>query len=192
MKQLIFATSNANKLKEIRLIIDGDYEVLGLQDIGHTQEIPEPFNTLEENAVHKVNTIAKLYNINCFAEDTGLMIDALNGEPGVFSARYAGEEKSAKANIAKVLANLGKTTNRAAKFKTVIALFEDGVIHKFDGEVHGTITMQPEGNNGFGYDPIFYKAKFGKTFAEIPLEVKNEISHRKKATEKLINYLKKS
>jgi len=103
MKQLIFATSNANKLKEIRLIVDGDYEILGLQDIGHIQEIPEPFNTLEENAVHKVNTIAKLYNINCFAEDTGLMIDALNGEPGVFSARYAGEEKSAEANIAKVL-----------------------------------------------------------------------------------------
>jgi len=192
MKQLVFATSNENKLKEIQLIIGSTYDLLSLADIKYTQEIDEPYLNLEENALHKAKTIFKAHQINCFAEDTGLMIDALNGEPGVFSARYAGEQRSAKDNINKVLDALNEVEEkkRTARFKTVIALIFDEKEYEFVGEVEGLIAAKPIGNNGFGYDSIFYHPKFGKTFAQITIDEKNKISHRKKATEQLINFLK--
>ncbi len=192
MKRLVFATGNLNKLKEIQLIVGDEYELLSLNDIGHTQEIEEPYNTLEENATHKAKTIFKVHQINCFAEDTGLMIDALNGEPGVFSARYAGTHRSAEDNMNKVLQQLSNVEQkkRTAKFKTVISLILNEKEYKFIGEVNGFINSKPMGNNGFGYDPIFYYPEFGKTFAQITVDEKNKISHRKKATKKLINFLK--
>lgn len=190
--QLVFATSNINKLKEIQAIVGNEYQLLSLKDIGYTQEIEEPYNTIEENALHKAKTIFKSHQINCFAEDTGLLIDALNGEPGVFSARYAGEHKSAEDNINKVLQQLKgvEQPKRKAKFKTAIALILNGKEYEFIGEAEGFINLKPIGSNGFGYDSIFFYPKFGKTFAQISLDEKNKISHRKKATQKLINFLK--
>jgi len=190
LKKLVFATSNINKLREIRRMIGSMYELLSLEDIGHNTEIEEPFETLEANALHKAQTIFNLYNINCFAEDTGLMIEALNGEPGVYSARYAGVQRSANDNIQKVLKNMEDIKNRKAKFKTVVALIINGESHQFIGGLEGVINKLPIGNHGFGYDPIFFYPKFGKTFAQITIDEKNKISHRKKSIEKLINYLK--
>lgn len=192
MKQLVFATSNSNKLKEIQLIIGEDYKLLSLADINYTKEIEEPYKTLEENAIHKARTIFNAHQINCFAEDTGLMIDALNGEPGAFSARYAGKQRSAEDNMNKVLNALKgvEEQKRTARFKTVISLIFDGKEYEFVGEAKGLIAAKPAGTNGFGYDPIFYYPEFGKTFAQIPIDEKNKISHRKKATEQIINFLK--
>jgi len=192
MKELVFATGNANKLAEISKIIGDGYRLLSLKDIEHTTEIEEPYATLEENALHKAETIFKIHQINCFAEDTGLLIDALNGEPGVFSARYAGKHRSAVDNINKVLQQLNgvSESERKARFKTVIALIIEGKSYEFVGEVEGFINLKPVGTNGFGYDPVFYYPDFGKTFAQITIDEKNKISHRKKATQKLINFLK--
>jgi len=179
-------------LIEYFYIIGDEYQLLSLKDIGHTEDIEEPYSTLEENALHKANTIFKTHQINCFAEDTGLLIDVLNGEPGVFSARYAGKQRSAEDNINKVLQKMKgvEQDKRKARFKTVIALILNGKAYEFVGEVEGFINLEPVGTNGFGYDPIFYYADFGKTFAQISLDKKNKISHRKKATQKLINFLK--
>jgi XTP/dITP diphosphohydrolase len=165
-------------------------QLLSLKDIGCNEEIPEEQATLEGNASQKAFFIYNKYGYNCFADDTGLEIDALNGEPGVYSARYAGEEKSAEANMDKVLAGLLKIKNRNARFRTVISLVIDGIENQFEGLVEGTILNEKRGISGFGYDPIFQPEGFSKTFAEMNLTDKNKISHRGRAVEKLVLYFK--
>ena len=190
MTSLIFATNNINKVVEVRSILQDQFTIRSLAEAGIDIDIPEPFETLEENALEKARVIHKLTNANCFAEDTGLEVDALNGEPGVKSARYAGEERSFEKNIAKLLANLKDKQNRSAQFKTIISLILDGEEHIFDGICKGIIIASPKGTAGFGYDPVFIPQGSNKTFAEMDLEEKNRYSHRKKAIEKLTQYLK--
>jgi len=189
--KLVFATGNQNKLKEINQIVSNKFEIISLNELGFTDDIPEPFETLEENALHKAKFIAEKFKVNCFAEDTGLLVEALNGEPGVFTARYAGDHKNADDNMAKLLENLKHTDNRKAKFKTVIALILNGKEHTFVGEALGLISESKSGISGFGYDPVFKPLQSSKTFAEMNAAEKNNISHRKKATQKLLNYLNK-
>lgn len=190
---LVFATHNTNKLKEIQTLLKNtQFNIKGLQQIGCTEEIPETGNTLEENALIKARYVYKKYNINCFSDDTGLEIDALNGEPGVYSARYAGDVCNADDNINKVLQNLNDVSIRTARFKTVIALILEGKEFTFEGVVEGTITLTRQGEKGFGYDPIFKPNGYSLTFAEMSLEEKNKISHRGKATEKFSAFLKNS
>ncbi|MFI2742412.1 non-canonical purine NTP diphosphatase [Zhouia sp. PK063] len=188
--KLVFATHNENKLKEVKALMPAYIELLSLTDIGCHEEIPETAETIEGNAKIKADYVTQKYNLNCFADDTGLLIDALNGEPGVYSARYAGEEKNAEANMAKVLNNLKNKTNRNAHFKTVIALNIANQQFMFEGVVFGNITTEKHGIKGFGYDPIFKPEHHDKTFAELPLSIKNTISHRGLATKKLIDFLK--
>lgn len=190
MTSLIFATNNINKVVEVRSILQDQFTIRSLAEAGIDIDIPEPFDTLEENALEKARVIHKLTNANCFAEDTGLEVDALNGEPGVKSARYAGEERSFEKNIAKLLANLKDKQNRSAQFKTIISLILNGEEHIFDGICKGIIIASPKGTAGFGYDPVFIPQGSNKTFAEMDLEEKNRYSHRKKAIEKLTQYLK--
>jgi len=189
MKRLVFATNNAHKLEEIRQIIPEHYEVRSLNDIGCEADIPETGTTLEANAAQKSFYIWENYAINCFADDTGLEIEALNNEPGVYSARYAGEERSALANMKKVLMLMEHQSNRKARFRTVISLILEGVEHQFEGVVKGTISTQMTGSSGFGYDPIFVPDGFSRSFAEMSSAEKNQVSHRGRAVEKLIRFL---
>ena len=188
--ELVFATNNNHKLEEIQAILGNQFKILSLYDIGCNEEIPEEQQTLEGNASQKSFYIYNKFGYNCFADDTGLEIDSLNGEPGVYSARYAGEEKGAEANMNKVLDKLAKIKNRDARFRTVISLVINGREELFEGIVEGEILAEKKGSSGFGYDPIFRPKGFGQTFAEMNLSAKNKISHRGRAVEKLIIYLK--
>jgi XTP/dITP diphosphohydrolase len=187
--QLVFATNNRHKLEEVAAKINGDILLLTLEDIGCKEDIEETGSTFEENASIKSRYVYNKYHLNCFGDDSGLIIDALDGEPGVYSARYAGEHGNHAANITKVLENLKGAENRKARFKTVISLMWNGNEHFFDGTVEGTIRHQTVGNGGFGYDPIFQPDGYNITFAEMSMEAKNKISHRAKAMEKLISFL---
>lgn len=189
MKDLVFATHNAHKLEEIRAILK-EYNILGLNDINCHTDIIEDASTLEGNAIIKANFVTNNYNINCFADDTGLEVEALDGAPGVYSARYAGENCSYQDNVIKLLDALKDIENRKARFRTVIALNLDGRQYTFEGIVNGIITREQHGEKGFGYDPIFLPDGYDMTFSEMPLEIKNKISHRGIATQKLIEFLK--
>ena len=190
INSLLFITSNNNKIVEIQTKVGTQFALNSLADIGFSDEIPEPYETIKENAVAKAKFIHDRFHINCFAEDSGLVVEALNGEPGVYSARYAGEEKNDAANIQKVLQKLNDNQNRKAYFITVIALILNNQLHTFEGRVYGNITAEPIGNSGFGYDPIFQPNGYTETFAQLGLPVKNKISHRAKATELMIEFLK--
>ncbi len=189
MTTLIFATNNKNKVEEIRKVIGNKFDIITLEEAGIDIDIPEPHDTIEENAVEKSTFIYKLTGKNVFGEDTGLEIEALYNEPGVLSARYAGDEKSHQKNIEKALLNLKGIENRTAQFKTIISLVINGKQSMFEGICKGKITTEIKGNNGFGYDPIFIPDGSNKTFAEMNLEEKSIFSHRRKATDKLIAYL---
>ncbi len=188
--ELVFATNNKHKLEEIQAILGNQFKILSLKDIGCNEEIPEEQETLEGNASQKSFYVFNKFGYNCFADDTGLEVGALNDEPGVYSARYAGPDKSAEANMDKVLDKLAKIKNRNARFRTVISLVIDGREELFEGIVDGEILAEKRGGSGFGYDPIFQAKGFEQTFAEMNLTDKNKISHRGRAVEKLINYLK--
>ena len=187
--KIVFATNNQNKIKEIQSMLPDDIEIISLESISCLEDIPETSDTIEGNAIQKANYVLEKYGYDCFADDTGLEVQELNNEPGVFSARYAGEQRKADDNMNKLLANLENKSNRKAQFKTVICLNLNGEQHLFTGIAKGEITMNKSGNGGFGYDPIFRPDGFLETFAEISLELKNEISHRGKATLKLIEFL---
>lgn len=187
--KLLFATKNSNKLKEIRAFAGRNIEISGLDAIGFNDEIPEDEPTIEGNASFKSWYVFKRTGKNCFADDTGLEIEALDGKPGVHSARYGGIGKDNNANIRKVLSELKNIANRKARFRTVISLIIDGKEKLFEGTVYGEIINEPKGNKGFGYDPIFVPEGYDKTFAEMSLEEKNHISHRTAAVKKLIEYL---
>jgi XTP/dITP diphosphohydrolase len=189
MTTLIFATNNQNKVDEIKKVIGNLFEVVSLKEAGIDIDIPEPHNTLEENATEKSRTIYSMTGKNCFSEDTGLEVEGLNGEPGVKSARYSGEGRNFDANIEKVLLLLQCSKNRNARFKTVISLILNGEEHKFVGICNGYITTERKGDYGFGYDAIFAPKGQHKTFGQMLIEEKNLYSHRKKATEKLIKFL---
>ncbi len=190
--ELVFATNNQHKLEELQAILGNEIKLLSLKDIGCTEEIPEEQPTLEGNARQKSTYIFEKYGYSCFADDTGLEVEALNGEPGVYSARYAGEEKSSEANMNKVLKKLADKENRNARFRTVISLIIDGKESQFEGVVEGRILTEKRGDSGFGYDPIFQPAGLKTSFAEMNLADKNEISHRGRAVAKLANYLRKN
>ncbi len=187
--KIVFASNNPNKVKEIQMVLPDTIQLVSLADIGCTDDIPETADALEGNAILKANYVTEKYGLNCFADDTGLEIDALQGEPGVYSARYAGEQKNAEDNMEKVLQNLAEVTDRSAQFKTVIALNLDGQQLLFTGLVNGQITTEKKGTNGFGYDPIFQAEGHDKTFAELtPLE-KASCSHRARAVAQLVKFL---
>ena len=188
--KLVFATNNKNKILEVQQMLPSTIEIISLESIGCFEEIPETANTIEENAIMKANYVTQKYGYDCFADDTGLEVEALNGEPGVFSARYAGEQRNSDDNMNKVLESLSNETNRKAKFKTVIALNLNAKQHLFTGIARGEITLEKTGNQGFGYDPIFKPEGCEVTFAQLSLEEKGIISHRGKATEQLIAFLK--
>ena len=187
--ELIFATHNEHKAFEIRKEPDNNHKILTLNDIGYNIEIEETGSTLEENSYIKAKHIYDITGKSCFADDTGLEIEALNGEPGVYSARYAGEEGDSRKNIEKVLEKLKDKTNRKARFRTVITLIMEGKTITFEGIVEGEIIREPRGKDGFGYDPVFVPQGYNKTFAELTPEEKNKISHRGMAVRKLIRYL---
>ena len=187
--KLVFATSNENKVNEFRSIVGPDIEVQSLKDIGWTEDIEETADTLEGNAILKARTVAESLDISCFSEDTGLEIDALDGRPGVLSARYAGPDNDAAKNMALVLREMDGQENRSARFRTVMALVIDEALHCFHGVVEGEITTTPSGDGGFGYDPIFKPTGYDRTFAEMNAEEKGLISHRAMATNKLIRFL---
>jgi len=189
-ESLIFATSNNHKLQEISEMLEGLYTIVGMKDIGCTEDIPETHATFTGNALQKARYLQQHYNYDCIAEDTGLEISYLNGEPGVFSARYAGDQRDAEANMEKVLSQMTGTTIREAQFKTVIALLLNGEEFIFEGVTKGVITKEKSGEGGFGYDPIFKPLGFDITFAEMDSATKNKISHRGKAVKKLIEFLK--
>lgn len=189
MQTLIFATNNQHKIDEIKSVVGNKFNIITLSDAGIDTDIPEPHNTIEANAYEKSTFIYNLTGKDCFGEDTGLEIEALNGEPGVLSARYAGEEKSHQKNIEKVLLKLDGVDNRNAQFKTIISLMIDGKQYMFEGICKGKIIVEQKGKDGFGYDPIFIPDGSLKTFAEMTLNEKNEYSHRRKATDKLLAFL---
>ena len=189
LKKIVFATNNAHKLDEVRDVLTGKYEIVSLKELGCTDDIPETADTLEGNALLKAQYINQKYGVDCFADDTGLEVAALDGEPGVYSARYAGESNNAQANMQKLLGKLESATDRSACFRTVIALNENGETHMFEGRVDGHIALTPQGNEGFGYDPIFVPEGFDKSFACLGLKEKNKISHRARAVAKLIAFL---
>lgn len=189
-KKLVFATNNAHKLEEIAAILGEKIELLSLKDIECTADIPETADTLEENATQKAEYIYQQYGLDCFADDTGLEVEALDGAPGVFSARYAGEGHNSEDNMQKLLQNLQGVTNRKAQFRTVICLIWDGKKYLFEGICKGEIIEEKRGNAGFGYDPIFVPEGYDQTFAELGNDIKNSISHRAKAVELLCNFLK--
>lgn len=190
--KLVFASNNKNKIKEIQQLLPDSIQILSLEAIGCHEEIPETADTIEGNAILKANYVTEKYGYDCFADDTGLEVAALNGEPGVYSARYAGEQRNAEDNMNLLLANLNQKDNRSAQFKTVIALNINGTQHLFTGIAKGKITTEKSGSQGFGYDPIFQPEGYNETFAELALETKNQISHRGKATQLLISYLKET
>jgi len=190
--KLVFATNNGHKLEEVADKLKGAIDMLTLEDIGCYEDIEETGVTFNENASIKSHYVYEKYRLNCFGDDSGLEVDALNGEPGVYSARYAGEHGNHPANIRKVLQKLEGTENRRARFISVISLVWNGEEHFFEGTVEGTIRHQPIGSDGFGYDPIFQPDGFDITFAEMSLEEKNKLSHRAKAVEKLVTFLNKN
>lgn len=189
MKKLVFATNNSHKLKEVNRVLDNSFELVSLKEIGCHDDIPETAATLEGNALLKARYIYDKFGLDCFADDTGLEVDALDGRPGVFSARYAGEGHDAGANMRKLLAELAGKTNRDAQFRTVFALIEGGEVSYFEGKIKGKIALEPSGAEGFGYDPLFIPDGFSKTFSELGSEIKNKISHRALAVNKLKAYL---
>jgi XTP/dITP diphosphohydrolase len=191
MRELIFATNNQHKVDEVNSIPNIDFQIISLKEAGINIDIPEPFDTLEENATEKSTTIYKLTGKDCFSEDTGLEVKALNGEPGVKSARYAGEGNDLKKNVDKLLLNMEGKQNRGAQFRAVISLILNGTEHQFEGICKGTILAYVIGKGGFGYDPVFIPLGATKTFAEMDMEEKNKYSHRKKAMDKLIQFLNK-
>ncbi|MCF8235027.1 MAG: non-canonical purine NTP diphosphatase [Bacteroidales bacterium] len=188
--KIVFATNNQHKLKEVKNLAGHGFEIAGLNDIGCAEDIAETGETLEENALIKASFIKERFDLDCFADDTGLEIEALDGKPGVYSARYAGPENDFRKNIAKVLNELRAEENRKARFRTVIALRIEDETHYFEGIVEGRIIDEMRGQAGFGYDPVFLPNGFDQTFAEMNLEQKNRISHRARATAKLIEFLK--
>ena len=204
--KIVFATNNQHKLEEIRTILGDKFEVVSLNDIGCHEDIPETGKTLEENALQKAQYVYDHYHVSCFADDTGLEVEALNGFPGVYSARYAGLENPAlehdsEANMSRLLRELGNNNNRKARFRTVIALIEKKdvcpcgctsvkKVSQFEGIVNGEIIRERRGGEGFGYDPVFQPEGYDKTFAELGMDIKNTISHRARATRKLAEYLK--
>ena len=192
MRKLIFATNNQHKVDEIKSIPDIGYEIISLKEAGINVDIPEPYNTLEENATEKSTTIYKLTGSDCFSEDTGLEVAALNGEPGVKSARYAGEGNSFEKNTEKLLYNMQGKEDRSAQFRTVLSIILNGKEYKFEGICKGIILAYVRGERGFGYDPVFLPLGATKTFAEMDIEEKNKYSHRKKAMDKLIEFLNKN
>jgi XTP/dITP diphosphohydrolase len=192
MQQLIFASGNRHKAEEIEAALPTGFRILIMKEAGIEEEIPEPFATLEENSKHKADFLYNRLQQNCFAEDTGLEVDVLNGEPGVRSARYAGEGKDFSANIDKLLMNLAGESNRSARFRTVFTLIQEGRIYQFEGICKGKIIENRTGNGGFGYDPVFLPDGSTHTFAEMTLEEKNRFSHRKKGLDRMIDFLKKS
>lgn len=187
--KLVFATNNAHKLEEIREMLGSRHEIVSLKDIQCHEDIPEEQDTLEGNALQKARYIHDKYGLDCFADDTGLEIEALGNAPGVYSARYAGTAHDSEANMRKVLREMGGTTNRSARFRTVIALILDNKEYLFEGIVNGEILTEKHGQEGFGYDPIFRPDGFTESFAEMPLHAKNEISHRGRAVQRLCQFL---
>ncbi len=187
--KLVFATGNPHKIREVHELLDGIFNVQGLQDIGCPLDLPETSPTIAGNALQKARYVFENYGVDCFSEDTGLEIEALNGEPGVYSARYAGEGKNAQDNMDLVLRKMAGKTNRNARFYTVIALILNGEEHLFEGIAEGNIRHEPSGTGGFGYDPIFQPNGFGLSFAELTKEEKNKISHRGQAVRKLVKFL---
>lgn len=187
--KLVFASNNQNKIKEIQLLVPSSVQILSLEDIGCSEEIPETAETIEGNAILKADYVTRNYGYDCFADDSGLEVDALHGEPGVYSARYAGEQKNDNANMDKLLTNLENKTHRKANFKTVICLNLNGAQHLFTGIVNGTIIQEKIGSNGFGYDPIFVADGYTKTFAELTIQEKSAISHRGLAVKQLVDFL---
>ena len=191
--KIVFATNNKHKLEEIKDILGKDFEIVSLAEIGCHEDIPETGLTLEENARQKSTYIVEHYNHDCFADDTGLEVDALKGEPGVHSARYAeGTDHDSEANMRKLLSKMANVKDRTARFRTVISLIINGVEHQFEGRVEGRIATEKHGTEGFGYDPIFIPEGYNKSFAELGEEVKNQISHRARAVKKLAEYLSSS
>ncbi len=189
MRDLVFATNNAHKLDEVRSIVGHRMNILGLRDIGCNEDIPETADTLEGNALIKARYVKEHYGYDCFADDTGLEVDALGGAPGVYSARYAGPGHDSEANMRLLLANLDGIVDRRARFRTVIALIEGSEERQFEGIVEGSITTEPGGVGGFGYDPVFMPEGFGMTFAEMDADAKNAVSHRGRAMRSLMEYL---
>jgi XTP/dITP diphosphohydrolase len=189
MKELVFATNNAHKLTEVSAILEPFFKIISLADLKCEDDIPETANTLQGNALLKAQYIHNKFGFDCFADDTGLEIEALGGEPGVYSARYAGEENNAQNNMNKVLRLLGENNHRTACFRTVIALIKDKETYFFDGKIDGEIAIQPFGNAGFGYDPIFVPKGYHLSFAQLSAEEKNQISHRALAVKKLVSFL---
>ena len=191
MKKFVFATNNAHKREEVSTILGSKIELLSMKDINCNVDIPETADTLEGNALIKAKYIFNNYHLDCFADDTGLEVEALNGAPGVYSARYAGDAHNSEANMQKLLSDLEGIENRKAQFRTVFALIIDGKDHLFEGIVKGVITKSRRGTSGFGYDPIFIPEGYTQTNAEMGNELKNKISHRALATNKLCNFLSK-
>ena len=189
--KIVFATNNPNKLKEIQSLIPKEIEIISLNEIGYNEDIPETGDTLEANAFQKAHYIKDNFNYDCFADDTGLEIDELNGDPGVYSARYAGPERNANANMNKVLNELKGKKNRKAQFRTAIALILKGEEYLFEGKVEGYISKDKQGNEGFGYDPIFIPENDIRSFAQMSMQEKGAISHRGRAVKKLVAYLNK-
>ena len=189
MQPLIFVTNNPHKLEEVKSMVGERFDLRNLRDINMEQEIPEEQDTLEGNALQKAHFVFDQTGLNCFADDTGLEVDALDGRPGVYSARYAGEDCSPQDNIKKLLGELNGVAQRTARFRTVIALILDGREYLFEGKVEGQIISEESGSEGFGYDPVFQPEGWDKTFAEMPLSEKNKISHRGRATQKLVEFL---
>ena len=189
--KLVFATNNQHKLSEIQNMLGNEFQVLSLADINCQDEIPEDHETLEENASQKAHYIYEKFGVNCFADDTGLEVAALNNEPGVYSARYAGSSRSSEENMKKVLHKLEGVNERSARFRTVISLIIDGEETQFEGIVNGDILLEEKGKDGFGYDPIFQPNSYDVSFAEMSLSEKNKISHRGNAVRKLVEFLLK-
>jgi XTP/dITP diphosphohydrolase len=187
--KIVFASNNKNKILEIQSMLPESIQIVSLESIGCLEEIPETSETIEGNAILKANYVTQNYRLDCFADDTGLEVEALNGEPGVYSARYAGEQRNADDNMNKLLDKLANKTNRTAQFKTVIALNLKGEQYLFEGIASGEIIKEKIGFGGFGYDPIFKPVNYDETFAQLSLEIKNEISHRGKATKALLDFL---
>jgi len=192
MNKLVFATNNAHKLAEVRAILEPEWSIISLGDLNCQDDIPETAETLDGNALLKATYIHDKFGLDCFADDTGLEIEELGGEPGVYSARYAGEDNNSLNNMAKVLALLGNKTNRKARFRTVIALIRDKETLFFEGKIDGDITLIPRGESGFGYDPIFVPEGYHVSFAQLGAEEKNKISHRALAVTKLIDFLQQN
>lgn len=192
IRKLVFATNNAHKLEEVKSVVGDSFEIVSLEAIGCHEDIEETGTTLEENAFIKARYIKEKYGYDCFGDDTGLEVEALNGAPGVYSARYAGEDHNQAANRKKLLAELAGEKNRKARFRTVIALILDGKEYMFEGEVKGFIGEEERGTTGFGYDPVFQPEGYDNTFAELGMDVKNNISHRARATKALCEFLKKA